>query len=123
MAHLNDSDTLPLQTKKIKHNPAYLPTVTIITSVYNEEDKIQQTLESLIESNYPQEKKQIIIVNDGSTDKTWEKIEQYIKHPNSARTEDLENHQLTVLSRSLKQLIREEAEVQMRSVGSGPAGI
>jgi len=37
--------------------------------------------------------------------------------------EELENHQLTVLSRSLKQLIREETTVQMRSVGGGPAGI
>jgi hypothetical protein len=37
--------------------------------------------------------------------------------------EDFENHQLAILSRSLKQLIREEAAVQMRSVGGGPAGI
>jgi len=37
--------------------------------------------------------------------------------------EELENHQLAVLSRSLKQLIREETVVQMRSVGGGPAGI
>jgi len=37
--------------------------------------------------------------------------------------EELENHQLTVLSRSLKQLIHEETVVQMRSVGDGPAGI
>jgi len=35
---------------------------------------------------------------------------------------DLENHQLAILSRSLKQLIREEATVQIRSVSGGPAG-
>jgi len=41
----------------------------------------------------------------------------------SISPEDFENQQLAILSRSLKQLIREEAVVQMRSVGGGPAGI
>jgi len=35
---------------------------------------------------------------------------------------DLENHQLTGLSQTLKQLIRREAAVQMRSMGGGPGG-
>ena len=36
--------------------------------------------------------------------------------------DELENHQLKLLSQSLKQLIRQEAAVQMRSVGGGPDG-
>jgi len=36
--------------------------------------------------------------------------------------DDLENHHLTVLSQHLKQLIRQEAAVQIRSAGGGPGG-
>jgi cellulose synthase/poly-beta-1,6-N-acetylglucosamine synthase-like glycosyltransferase len=47
-----------------------LPTISIVVPVKNEEKVIQRLLDALIGLNYPREKKEIIIVEDGSTDNT-----------------------------------------------------
>jgi len=46
----------------------YLPTVTIVIPVYNEEQAIAQTLTHALEVAYPHDKLQFIAVNDGSDD-------------------------------------------------------
>ena len=48
----------------------YRPTVTVIVPAKNEEEGIAGTVKSLLSSDYPQGKMEIIVVNDGSTDKT-----------------------------------------------------
>ncbi len=53
--------------------------VSIIVPAYNEEKTIVKTLKSLIKLDYPKDKFEIIVVNDGSTDKTKEKVESFIK--------------------------------------------
>ena len=56
-----------------------LPRVTFATAVWNEEKTILRTLKSLVAVDYPADKKQIIVVNDGSTDKTVSIIQEFIK--------------------------------------------
>lgn len=60
--------------KKIKKHPFF----TTIVPAYNEEDTITATLASLVNLDYPQEKMDIIVVNDGSKDKTRETVEKFI---------------------------------------------
>jgi hyaluronan synthase len=48
-----------------------LPTVTVIVPAYNEGAQVQASLFSLMCSDYPREKLQIIAVDDGSRDDTW----------------------------------------------------
>jgi cellulose synthase/poly-beta-1,6-N-acetylglucosamine synthase-like glycosyltransferase len=48
--------------------PGYFPTVTVLIPAYNEEKVIRRTIESVIESAYPD--KEIIVVDDGSGDAT-----------------------------------------------------
>ncbi|MBS3118020.1 glycosyltransferase family 2 protein [Candidatus Woesearchaeota archaeon] len=55
------------------------PKVSIIVPAYNEEMVIKETLQALQNTGYPQDKLEIIAVNDGSTDKTKEIIEECIK--------------------------------------------
>lgn len=47
-----------------------LPTVTIVTPVYNEFNNVQRKLESLRQQRYPAEKLHLIFISDGSTDGT-----------------------------------------------------
>ncbi|MBU2927563.1 glycosyltransferase [Winogradskyella psychrotolerans] len=49
-----------------------LPTVTVIVPAYNEGKQVYDTLVSLDNSNYPKQKLQIISIDDGSKDDTWE---------------------------------------------------
>lgn len=44
--------------------------VSILVPAYNEGDSIAQTVKSLVDLDYPDEKKEIIIINDGSKDNT-----------------------------------------------------
>jgi hyaluronan synthase len=50
----------------------FRPRVSVIVPVLNEEKMISQTINALLTSNYPKEKIEIIVVNDGSTDRTQE---------------------------------------------------
>ncbi|WP_299311449.1 glycosyltransferase [uncultured Aquimarina sp.] len=49
-----------------------LPLCTVIVPAYNEGELVYKTLYSLVESDYPIEKLQIISIDDGSQDDTWQ---------------------------------------------------
>ena len=49
-----------------------LPHCTVIVPAYNEGGLVWETLKSLAESDYPVEKLQLISIDDGSKDDTWE---------------------------------------------------
>src|SRR5690606_4072611 len=51
---------------------AELPTCTVIVPAYNEGQQVYDTLKSLVASDYPSEKLQLIAIDDGSKDDTWE---------------------------------------------------
>ncbi len=49
-----------------------LPTCTVIVPAYNEGKLVYDTLMSLVKSDYPEEKLEILCVDDGSKDDTWD---------------------------------------------------
>jgi hyaluronan synthase len=49
-----------------------LPTCTVIVPAYNEGKQVYSTLLSLVNSLYPAEKLQLIAIDDGSKDDTWD---------------------------------------------------
>jgi hyaluronan synthase len=49
-----------------------LPTITVVIPAYNEGRQILPTVRSVMNSRYPVEKMQVICVDDGSQDDTWE---------------------------------------------------
>ena len=61
--------------KKIYH--VFEPNVSVIIPTYNEERNIKACLDSLFASDYPKDKIEVIIVDDGSTDKTIDIIKGY----------------------------------------------
>lgn len=56
---------------------AYFPPVSVIVPAYNEEKWIGHCIEALLENDYPS--KEIIVVDDGSTDRTYEIASRYVR--------------------------------------------
>jgi len=51
-------------------DPGNFPSVSVILPAYNEEKWISRAVESILASDYPQDKLELICINDGSTDST-----------------------------------------------------
>jgi glycosyltransferase involved in cell wall biosynthesis len=52
------------------------PNVTLIVPAYNEEAVIERRLENLLELEYPAQRLEIVVADDGSTDRTAELVER-----------------------------------------------
>ncbi|MES2213471.1 MAG: glycosyltransferase family 2 protein [Patescibacteria group bacterium] len=61
--------------------PSHYPTVSILIPVWNEETTLSKTVDSLLNLNYPKDKLKILIIDDGSTDRTWEVMKQFENNP------------------------------------------
>ncbi len=55
------------------------PRVCILIPAHNEETVIQRTLEAMVKLEYPHDKLDILVINDGSSDKTGEIVEHISK--------------------------------------------
>ena len=69
----------------IRNEPVKLakyPKVTIIVPCWDEEKTIYKTVRSLLNLNYPKDKIKIFLIDDGSTDGTWNAILKFSKYPN-----------------------------------------
>lgn len=53
------------------------PTVSIVIGVYNGEEQISECLESLLEQDYPSHLYEVIVVENGSTDRTFDVVRKY----------------------------------------------
>lgn len=60
---------------------AHTPTVTIIVPCWNEEKTMHATIDSILDLDYPADKLNVIAVDDGSTDTTWQELQTYKDHP------------------------------------------
>lgn len=59
-------------------NPEYVPSVSIIIPCFNEEKWIHRTIISCMNQDYPVDKLEVIVVDDCSTDRSAEKIEEVV---------------------------------------------
>jgi cellulose synthase/poly-beta-1,6-N-acetylglucosamine synthase-like glycosyltransferase len=55
----------------------FTPPITVIIPAYNEEGHIRGKLENILESDYPKELLEVIVVDDGSTDRTAEIVREF----------------------------------------------
>ncbi len=58
------------------------PSVTIAVPCWNEENTVEKTVRSLLDLNYPKDKVKIFLIDDGSTDNTWNIIRHFVHYPN-----------------------------------------
>ena len=61
-----------VRTRRIARDDAYLPSVAVIVTAYNEEDAIERRIENLRALDYPPELLEIVVTSDASTDRTEE---------------------------------------------------
>jgi cellulose synthase/poly-beta-1,6-N-acetylglucosamine synthase-like glycosyltransferase len=70
--------TLMENRKRVFRNPlTKYPSVTVVVPAFNEEHTIGRTIESLLDLDYPKEKIEIIVVDDGSNDDTLRVARMY----------------------------------------------
>jgi glycosyltransferase involved in cell wall biosynthesis len=78
------------------------PKVSVIMSVYNGEKYLRQAIESILNQTFSDF--EFIIVDDGSTDKTFEILEGYMK--NDSRIKVIRNERNIGLTKSLNKAIK-----------------
>ena len=66
-----------LYARRIRRSPKFQPTVSIILPCYNEEKRIEEKLRNILELRYDHQKMEIVLISDGSTDRTNEIIERF----------------------------------------------
>lgn len=59
----------------------YYPSVSFLIPCWNEEETVCGTIESVLGVNYPKDKLHIFVIDDGSTDSTWERMQAYKDTP------------------------------------------
>jgi len=69
-----------LEIKERKITLSRFPFVSILIPAFNEEKTIIPTLESVSKLDYPKDKFEVIVINDGSTDNTKQKVTEFIKN-------------------------------------------
>lgn len=77
---LENRKKIVIRDKAIKLG--HYPAVTIIVPCYNEEKTIYQSVRSLLNLNYPKDKVKLFLIDDGSTDGTWNTIQKFSKYSN-----------------------------------------
>lgn len=71
----------PAREARARKPGTITPSVAIIVPCWNEASTIAATCNSLFALEYPKEKLEIILVNDGSTDTTPAVLESFVHHP------------------------------------------
>ena len=107
--------------------PSRFPKISFLVPAYNEQATLKNTIESLVKVNYAKRKKEIIIINDGSTDdtlkiaKSLERKYSFVKvldKPNSGKANSL-NKAIKIASGELIAVVdadsypKEDAVVKM----------
>ena len=63
--------------REAPEHPEEWPAVTVVVAAYNAERTIGRTIEQLLAADYPTDRRQILIVSDGSTDGTDDIVRSY----------------------------------------------
>src|SRR4051812_9922267 len=71
----------PARERRSRPLATHTPKVSVVVPCWNEENTISGTVESLLALDYPADKLQIVLVDDGSTDNTPALMDSYARYP------------------------------------------
>jgi cellulose synthase/poly-beta-1,6-N-acetylglucosamine synthase-like glycosyltransferase len=98
-------------------NDDYEPTVTAVIPMFNEGTAIKETLQSLLDSNYPATKLEIVCMDDCSTDDSYEHARE-IARASGGRLKVIRNRANLGKRRSIIRAVRESTSEVIVSVDS-----
>ncbi|HUS63538.1 MAG TPA: glycosyltransferase family 2 protein, partial [Kofleriaceae bacterium] len=101
---------------EVELNRDFQPTVTVVTPMFNEGVRIRQTIASILAQNYPVEKLSVIIVDDCSTDDSYEHALDETRR--SPRADVLRNDTNMGKRRSINRAVRATSSEIIVSVDS-----
>lgn len=93
-------------SKPKNKNYGYQPFLSILVPAYNEERTIKKRIDNLLSLDYPKDKYEIIVIESGSTDNTYQIIENLIERNNNSKS-------------SLKLLREEERKGKVSAINLG----
>ena len=93
-----------------------LPRVTILIANYNDEEYLEKAIESAVNQDYPGSL-QICIVDDGSTDGSWDVITPYVNNP----AKDIHSRFDVTFSRTSAGKFGNTKVVAIKNENSGPS--
>lgn len=96
--------------RPIAIQPSYTPSVTIIVPCFNEEEWISETVRCCLNQDYPEEQLRVIVVDDGSSDKSVEKVREFY---------DRAIHELPNLAERLQILVQERNQGKREAMARG----
>jgi hyaluronan synthase len=67
---------LATMTYRPEPDSGFRPDITVVIPAKNEEGAIESVIRTVFNSDYPISKMEVIVVEDGSTDDTWERIQK-----------------------------------------------
>lgn len=79
-----------------------LPPVSIIVPAYNEERMLAECIDSLFALDYPKDRLQVVVVNDGSTDRTREIAASYGERITLINREENSGHKAVPLNEGVR---------------------
>lgn len=65
--------------RPVKHS-SWLPSVTVLIPAHNEAKDIAETIRNKLEQDYPRDRLEIIVISDGSTDRTEDIVREFSSH-------------------------------------------
>jgi cellulose synthase/poly-beta-1,6-N-acetylglucosamine synthase-like glycosyltransferase len=78
LAHIKQSEEVVFSENV---DDKYLPSISVILPVYNEEERVVEKLKNLLLQGYPSEKFEILVISDGSTDETDKIVDSFCGEP------------------------------------------
>jgi cellulose synthase/poly-beta-1,6-N-acetylglucosamine synthase-like glycosyltransferase len=81
---------LSKKEKKYKHIASF-PNVSVVVAARNEEENIERCLRSILQVDYPADKLEVIVADDGSTDRTPEIISKIKQEHNNLKVIRIES--------------------------------
>jgi hypothetical protein len=70
------------------HRGSEYPLVSVVIPTHNRKEKLARLIKSILESDYPKDRLEVIVVDDASTDGTYEYVKKLFPHVKVIRNEE-----------------------------------